>query len=140
MGAWFLLAPWSPPSLANTHGCFGTQKINCQTILAGFVSWGSVSTLSTHCQGLGVLDHGRYLLGTSLQRRKKIGRGGVGVSGKRAHHSQGRLSGFCHPLQEEATISNYAAGSEVNTCFPILSRVSPPLSSSVTSLTPCFFA
>lgn len=92
LGAWLLLAPWSPPSPANKHGCFGTQKINCQTILAGSVSWGSFSTLSTHCQQLGVLDqngtgpgapvrdHGWCLLETSLQKRKRTGRGkGVGV-------------------------------------------------------------
>lgn len=58
-------------------------------------------------------------LGYQLTKRGEEG----GVSGRRTPHSQGHLS-----LQEETTIGNYAAGSEVSTCFPILSGVSPSLS------------
>lgn len=72
-------------------------------------------------------------LGDQLTKEEEEG----GVSGRRTPHSQGHLS-----LQEETTIGNYAAGSEVNTRFPILSGVSPSLSPPrlPTSVTPCFFA
>lgn len=53
-------------------------------------------------------------LGDQLTKKEEEG----GVPGRRAH--QGHLS-----PQEETTVGNYAAGSEVNTCFPILSAVSP---------------